>query len=459
MSDNTSQPTVGKFVTGSLMRHVAVMSLSGALGLSFTFLVDFLALFWISRRGIQAEMAAVGIAGTIQFAILSLGIGMMIGAVALVARSIGMGDRDRARRIAATAMVLTVLVQTVLSLLIWVFREPILSASGAEGAALPLAVDFLAITLPSMPLIAAGILASTLLRTIGDAWRSMAVTMAGGAVAMVLDPLLIVWMDMGILGAGWSIVVARVGVVAIGFWFAVGKHDLVARPTMDDIRLFTRPYAAIALPAIATQLSTPFGNWILTREIAAYGEEAVAGWSVIMRLTILAFGGIFALSGAIGGIIGQNYGARRPDRVAEAFVAALKFCAIYTLVTWALMALLSGQIVAAFHLAPLGEEVLRAFTHWAAGGFIMTGALFVANATFNNLGRPLMSTGANWFRDGILMLPLSMAFASALGAEGIVWANAAANVVAGGLAAWLAWRHIRNLGRAPVPPPGGGLVS
>lgn len=211
MSDNTSQPTVGKFVTGSLMRHVAVMSLSGALGLSFTFLVDFLALFWISRRGIQAEMAAVGIAGTIQFAILSLGIGMMIGAVALVARSIGMGDRGRARRIAATAMVLTVLVQTVLSLLIWVFREPILSASGAEGAALPLAVDFLAITLPSMPLIAAGILASTLLRTIGDAWRSMAVTMAGGAVAMVLDPLLIVWMDMGILGAGWSIVVARVG--------------------------------------------------------------------------------------------------------------------------------------------------------------------------------------------------------------------------------------------------------
>lgn len=447
MSQSENQPPIGKFVTGSLMRHVVEMSLSGALGLSFTFLVDFLALFWISRRGIQAEMAAVGIAGTIQFAVLSLGIGMMIGAVALVAQAIGMGDRLRARRIATTAMVLTVLVQVVLSDLIWTFRHAILAASGAEGQVLRLSVDFLAVTLPSMPLIAAGILASTLLRAIGDAWRSMAVTMTGGVVAMVLDPLLIIWMDMGIIGAGWSMVLARVAVVAVGFWFAVGVRDLLARPSVSDIRMFTRPYAAIALPAIATQLSTPFGNWILTREIATYGEGAIAGWSVIMRLTILAFGGIFALSGAIGGIIGQNYGARRPDRVAEAFVAALKFCAIYTLATWALMAALSGQIVAAFHLVPDGEAVLRVFTHWAAGGFIMTGALFVANATFNNLGRPLVSTGANWFRDGILMLPLSLLFAHALGAEGIVWANAAANVVAGGISAWLAWRFIGGLMR------------
>jgi len=384
MSEGGGQEPVGKFVTGSLMRHVAVMSLSGALGLSFTFLVDFLALFWISRRGIQAEMAAVGIAGTIQFAILSLGIGMMIGAVALVARSIGLGEPERARRIATTAMVLTVLVQTLLSAVIWMFRIPILAASGAEGHSLLLAVDFLAITLPSMPL-----------------------------------------------------------------WFAVGVRDLLARPCLADIRIFARPYAAIALPVIATQLSTPFGNWILTREIATHGEAAVAGWSVIMRLTILAFGGIFALSGAIGGIIGQNFGAGRPDRVAEAFVAALKFCAVYTLVTWALMALLSGQIVTAFHLAPEGEAVLRVFTHWAAGAFIMTGALFVANAAFNNLGRPLASTGANWFRDGILMLPLSLAFSAAFGAEGIVWANAAANVIAGGLAAGLAWRYIGRLNRPP----------
>lgn len=435
----------GKFVTGSLMRHVVTMSMSGALGLSFTFLVDFLALFWISRRNIQAEMAAVGIAGTLQFAIMSLAIGMMIGAVALVARSIGMGDRPRARRIATTAMVLTVGVQVLVSAMIWLFRAQILSASGAEGAGLQLADRFLTITLPSMPLIAAGILCSSILRAVGDAWRSMAVTMTGGAVAVALDPVLIIWMGWGTEGAAWSIVIARLVVALVGFWFILRSHDMLAAPRLADIGQFARPYLAIALPAIVTQLSTPFGNWILTREVAAHGEGAVAGWSVVMRLTILAFGGIFALSGAIGGIIGQNFGAGRPDRVTEAFVAALKFCTIYTLVTWALMAALSGSIVSVFHLTPDGAAIVTTFTHWATGAFVLTGALFVANATFNNLGRPLISTASNWFRDGILMLPLSWAFSRALGANGVVWANATANIIAGGLAAWLAWRFVRRL--------------
>ncbi len=446
----TEQTPQGKFLTGSLMRHVAVMSLSGALGLSFTFLVDFLALWWISQLRIEAQMAAVGIAGTVQFGVMSISIGMMIGAVALVARSIGQGDRPRARRIATMAMVLNILVQVSVSLLIWVFRHQILVASGATGDALAYGEKFLAITLPSMPLIAAGIMASSLLRAVGDAWRSMAVTMTGGLIAVALDPFFIVWMGWGVEGAGWSIVIARVAVCAVGLWFVIGKHDLLARPSVEDIAFFARPYMAIAAPAIVTQLSTPFGNWLLTREIAHFGESAVAGWGVVMRLTILAFGGIFALSGAIGGIIGQNFGAGRGDRVAGAFVAALKFCAVYTLITWLLMALLSGPIVSSFGLTGDGAEVVRIFTHWAAGAFVFTGALFVANATFNNLGRPLASTAANWFRDGILILPLAVVIGAQLGATGVVWANSLANIIAGCLAAILAWRHIRTLLRPAV---------
>lgn len=442
-----------KFVTGSLMRHVTVMALSGALGLSFTFLVDFLALWWISQRRIEAEMAAVGIAGTLQFAIISLGVGMMIGAVVLVSRAIGMGDRARARRIASVAMVMTLSVQAALSLIVWLFRHPILMASGAEGTVLEMAERFLTITLPSMLLISAAIMAASLLRAAGDAWRSMAVTMTGGLVAVVLDPVLIVWMDLGVEGAGWSIVIARAVACGVGFWFLIRTHDLLARPLPSDFATFIRPYAAIALPAVATQLATPFGNWILTREIAQYGAGAIAGWGVVMRLTILAFGGIFALSGAIGGIIGQNYGARRLDRVAEAFVAALKFCAVYTLCTWALMAALTGPISTSFGLSAEGQAIVRTFTHWAAGAFIATGALFVANASFNSLGRPLASTAANWFRDGVMMFPAALLFSHFLAAAGIVWANAAANLIAGTLAAWFAWRHIARLRAATAANP------
>ena len=436
-----------KFVTGSLARHVTVMALSGTAGLTFTFLVDFLALWWIGRLGQEQMIAAVGIAGTIQFAVMSVAIGMMIGAVALVSRTLGRGEREKARHIAGTALALSVAVQTGLAAAVWTFRVPILTASGAEGAVLDLADRFLTVSLPSLPLIALGITSSGLLRAAGDAWRSMTVTMAGGAVAIVLDPLLIVWAGWNVTGAALSIVIARAAMAGAGVWFLIAHHRMLRLPSRADFGHYVRPYAAIVLPAIATQLSTPFGNWIVTREMAAQGDSAVAGWGVVMRLTILAFGGIFALSGAIGGIIGQNYGAGRPDRVAGAFVAALRFCAAYTLTTWAVMALLGGTVAASFGLSADGLAVVRAFTHVSAGAFIFTGALFVANAAFNNLGRPLRSTAANWTRDGLLMAPLAWAGATLAGGPGIVWGQGVANVLAGTAAALLAWRHIARLRR------------
>ena len=433
------------FLEGSLLRHVTVMALSGTAGLGFTFLVDFLALWWIARLGDEVLLAAIGFAGTIQFAVISIAIGMMIGAVALVARALGQGDRDRARRIAASAMVLTFAVQAAVAVAVFAFRHDILAFGGAEGAALDAGARFLAITLPSLPFMALGMVGAAVLRAVGDAWRSMVVTMAGGAVAAGLDPLLIVWAGWGIEGAAVSMVFARLTMSAAGLWFVLRTHDMLARPRRADAVMLAAPFFAIAVPAVATQLATPFGNWLLTRAMAEHGESAVAGWGVVMRLTILAFGGIFALSGAIGGIIGQNFGAGRIDRVERAFGAALLYCLVYTLAVWALMAASGNAIAASFGLSAEGAEVVRTFTHYAAGSFIFTGALFVANASFNNLGRPLWSTGANWLRDGVLMYPAALLLGGLAAGPGVIWAQALVNVAVGLLAAGLAWRYIRKL--------------
>ena len=86
--------------------------------------------------------------------------------------------------------------------------------------------------------------------------------------------------------------------------------------------------------------------------------------------------------------------------------------------------------------------MVETFTHWAAGSFVFTGALFVSNAAFNNLGRPLWATAANWFRDGLLMAPTALVMGAAFGAAGVIWAQALANVMAGGLAGWMGWRLV-----------------
>ncbi|MEZ5716784.1 MAG: MATE family efflux transporter, partial [Paracoccaceae bacterium] len=211
-----------------------------------------------------------------------------------------------------------------------------------------------------------------------------------------------------------------------------------------DFQLYLKPFLAIALPAIATQLSTPFGNWVLIRAMAAHGDSAVAGMGVIMRVTILGFGGIFALSGAIGGIIGQNAGAGLRERVESAYLDALKFCLIYTAVIWALLAAMSGVIADGFGLSPEAAHIVKVFSLYAVGSFFFTGALFVSNSAFNNLGRPFWATVANWLRDGVLIGVLAFSFGALWGETGVVFAQAAANVLVGTAAAWVGWRLVRD---------------
>lgn len=446
--------TQAKFLTGSTMRHVIVMTLTGSLGLSFMFLVEFLALWWVSQLDDELLITAIGFAGTIQFFVVSVAIGMMIGAVALVSRALGSGDGAEAKRIASSALVFAVTILAILSGAMFVYRHEILEMTGASGEALEVASDFLAITLPSVPFVAAGMCSSAILRALGDAWRSMMVTMVAGLLALVIDPILIIWMDLGALGAAISIVISRLGMTVLGLYWVIHTYKMFGRPSLVDMKFYMRPYLAIAIPAIATQVSTPFGNWVAVRAIAEHGDSAVAGLGVVMRLTMLLFGGIFALSGAIGGIIGQNYGARQMDRVASAYRDALVFCFIYTVVVWAVLALSAGFVVRSFGLHDDGADVVYLFSYYMAGAFVFTGALFVSNAGFNNLGRPLWATVANWLRDGVLMFPLTFGLGAVMGAGGVVTGNALANVVAGTFAALLAWRFIQRK-RAGMAPAGG----
>lgn len=434
-----------RFTEGSTLRHVVVMTLTSALGLTFMFLIDAATLFWVSRTGDERLVAALGFAWTVIFFIISSGIGMAIAATALVSRSLGQGRREEARTIATAAMLITLLFQAAVAALVMSFRDPLLAMAGARGEAAAEASRFLLVTSPAMPLLALGMTGGSILRAAGDAWRSMAVTLGAGMIAMVLDPVFIILLDYRLEGAAWVMVAARGSSGLLALWYIARPHRLLTRVTWRQVADCLRPFFAIALPASVTQLSTPFGNYLLTGLIAQHGDGAVAGWAVVTRMTVLAFGGIFALSGAIGGILGQNYGAGLMPRVRSAFRDALLFCALYTGVTWAVLFLLREPILTVFRLGPEGAEVFHAFVGLAAGGFVFTGALFVANAAFNTLGRPLRSTLFNWTRDGIVMFPLAWWLSGTMGAPGVVYGQALAGVLVGSAAAWAAWRFVSRL--------------
>ncbi|MEN9865628.1 MAG: hypothetical protein RL748_1218, partial [Pseudomonadota bacterium] len=145
-----------KFVSGSTMRHVLVMSATGSVGLLAVFVVDVLNLFYISRLGQQELAAAVGYAGTILFFFTSIAIGLSIAATALTSRALGAGNRVCAQELAGASLLVMGLTLALLALLLSPFLEPVLHALGARGPTAWHARRFMLIVMPSIPLLGLG---------------------------------------------------------------------------------------------------------------------------------------------------------------------------------------------------------------------------------------------------------------------------------------------------------------
>jgi len=446
----------GRFLTGSTMGHVVRMTAAGAMGITFVFLVDAAGLLWISQLGEPALVAAIGFAFAVQFFSVSIAVGLMIAATALISRSIGQGARALARRQAGASVVIAVLIQLVVATLVILARHELVGFAGATGETARLSARYLAITMPSLVLMAVALTCSGALRAEGLGAQSMYVTLYSGLVLMVLDPLLILWLGLGLDGAAIGLFVFRICLVALALHYAVRRNNLVAAPNLADLRAVFVPFMAIATPAIATQMSTPAGNYLMTIVMAPFGDDAVAAWAVVGRLTVVVFGGIFALSGAIGGIFGQNFGAGQLDRVRSTYRDALIFCAIYTLVAWGLVASALPFITDIFGLSGQGRAVLQAFCYIGVGGFVFVGGLFVSNAAFNNLGKPARSTLVNWLKDGASW-PAALALATLFGAPGVIYGQTLAGAVMGVIAAIWGWIYVNRLQAVDLrtldPPP------
>ncbi|MEL7139177.1 MAG: MATE family efflux transporter [Pseudomonadota bacterium] len=443
--------SAGRFTTGPTMRHVAVMTGTSAIGLMALFMVDALNLFYISLLGQEELAAAIGFAGTFQFFLVSVSIGLAIGASATVSRAIGAGDREGAREKAGTALGVLVGVLTLCAIAAFIYRAEALALLGATGRTAALAERYLAIVLPAMPLLGVAMVTSGLLRAEGDARRAMIVTLSGGALAAALDPIFIFGLGLGLDGTAIVAIITRTFIAGLGIYYVTRTHNLLGVPTATALAADTAALLRIAGPAVATQLSTPFGMAYLTRVVAEYGDEAVAGWAVIGRVGTVAFGGLYAMSGAVGPIFGQNAGAGLNERIRSTYRDALILAAAYVAVVWAVLWFLQGWLIASFGVTGAGEEVVRAFTTYGAGAFLFTGWLFVSNAACNNLGRPLWSTGFNWSRDAGA-IPLLAAIASAgilsLGPQTAVAIQALAAVLVGSLAVALTGGHLKRT--APV---------
>lgn len=442
--------TAGGFTEGNLFRHVTVMSVTSSVGLMAIFAVDLIDVIFISMLGREELAAAAGYASTLMFFASAMNIGLSITAGALVSRAEGRGDRAQARDYATSAAVIAVLAGLVLPVLTLPIINELLGLLGASESAADLAAGYLWIILPTTALSGLSMVAVAVLRAYGGARAAMYPALLGAGVNLALDPVLIFTLGMGIEGAAIATVAARIATVVLALGLALVRCGAFAPPRLNAVLRDWRDAAGIAVPAVLGTVATPLGTTIVMREMAKYGTDAVAAMAVINRMVPVVFAVVLSISGAIGPIFGQNFGAGRMDRVQATFIEGLKFLGVYVIATSALLYLLRVPIADLFGADGQMRALLYLFLGPLALGSFFNGAIFIANASFNNLGRPEYSTGVSWARHTMGTWPFVLAFGAIWGAPGVLVGQAVGGVVFAVVALWLAMRVIEEPCRDPL---------
>ncbi len=448
--------TAAVYTSGSTMGHIVKLTGAVSIGLVSLFLADLADIYFLSLLGEAELAAAVGYAGSILFFTTSICLGIAIATAALVARALGAGDRPQALMHTTNACLFGVALTAAAAVAIWLAAPWILGLLGAEGRTHGLAESYLRIIVPSMPVLVLAMCAGGVLRAVGDARRSTYATVSGGAANALLDPLFIFGLGMGIEGAAVASVLARVVILAIALHGMVWVHRFHARFDWILFRRHLGAVARIAFPAILTSAATPIGNAYVIAAASEFGDGAVAGLSIIGRIIPVAFAAILALSAAVGPVIGQNFGAGRFERVRGALTNALVFAALYVLAVCLLLLLFREAVVGAFSASGEALALVAFFCTWISWAFLFNGALFAANAAFNNLGRASYSTFFNFGRATIGTIPFVYLGGKWAGAAGILAGQALGAVIFGVISILAAFALIRRLaedgGEGPSPP-------
>ncbi|GAB5415059.1 MAG: MATE family efflux transporter [Congregibacter sp.] len=433
------------------MRHVLVMTSASSIGLLAMFAVDVVDMYFITLLDDQQLIAAVGFAGTLLYFLMSLGIGLTIALGALVARAEGSGDRVQAGRYCTTVLSFNALVSCSCAAMAWVWLPELLSALGASGQTLEYALSYARIQLPAVPLLVIGMSFGAGMRAVGDARRSMSTVLAGAVVNAALDPLFIFYFDWGLEGAAWASVVSRTVVFTSAGWILFRVHRLPQPASLPVMRGLMAAVLMIALPAVLTNLATPLGASLVLRIMSQFGDSAVAALAVMGRLAPFAFAAVFAVSGAVGPIVGQNAGACRYDRAHRTILDAALFIIVYVFVVWLLFLLAADTIVSLFAASDVAAQLLHFYIHFLVGFFALNGLLFVANASFNNLGKAYLATLFNYAKVLLGALPAAYLGAQWYGSRGVMLGEAIGMAVFGVLGLMSALALVKRLAR-DYPP-------
>ncbi|WDA41690.1 MATE family efflux transporter [Erythrobacter sp. BLCC-B19] len=441
-----SSPSTARLVTGSIPGHLVSQTLPAVIGVAAIMSIGIVDAYFIGQLGSE-PLAAISFIFPVAVASTSLGVGVMVGINSVVARALGEGDHERAARRANFGIVFAALCGVVMGLALWLAIDLIFTAMNAPAHLMPLIRAYMTPYAMGFPLSLAIMGFNGVLRGQGEAKRTSTVSIAYAAANWVLNPVLITGAfgveGFGIAGSAYATVIGWGIGVLTALWLLRGTSLPLNLALLRDCSLIDPAKAIIkvGLPAAFSNAINPLGLSILTALVALEGEAAVAGFGAAGRLQSFVIVPLLGLSGAIGAIVGQNWGAGRFDRAREAVLYAFGFCIAWGLLVAIAMMAAGATFARVFTDDPAVVAEFDLYLKIAAWGYAGFGLLIVGNGIMNAVDKAGFALAQSVARVFLVMLPTALLLQGTMGSAAIFTAELAANLF-GAATALVLVRHI-----------------
>ena len=377
-------------------------------------------IFFVASLG-AAAIAVVGLTESVLTLVYAIGLGLGMGATALVARRIGERDVEGARRVAAQTLWVGGLVAVLLGGAGCVFAHDILAAMGAAPEVLAQGGAYTRVMLAGSGTISFLFLINGVFRGAGDAAIAMRAMWLANGINIVLDPCLIFgWgpcPELGVTGAAVATTVGRGCGVAYQLVALAGSRGRLRLGLAD---LAPRPVVMVALLRVAlggvAQFLVATSSWIvLMRFVAPYGSAAVAGYTIAIRILAFSLLPAWGLANAAATLVGQNLGAGQPERAERSVWQVARFSAGVMLVVAVVSIAFAPAIIGFFTRDPdvlaQGVTCLRV----VASGYSFYAVGMIVAQAFNGAGDTGTPTVVNLVGFWLLQIPLAWALTEPLG--------------------------------------------
>ncbi|WP_297276518.1 MATE family efflux transporter [uncultured Brachyspira sp.] len=429
MNDNDKKIEV--FENYPVYKALITLALPTIFGMMVNVFYNMVDTFFVGKTNDPNQVAAVSLTMPIYLLLMAFGAIYGIGGASYISRSLGAKNYDKAKQTSSFAFFASVATGLVCMTVFLIFMKQILKLSGASINTYQFAKDYLMIVAFGAIFVICQMSMGQIVRSEGSSKEAMIGMILGTVINIILDPIMILYMKMGVAGAAWATIIGNACSTFYYIWHIAKKSTFLSVKLKDfsmhdDI---LKNVFAIGLPVFINNVLMSCANILINNFASGYNDNVVAGLGVSQRIFMLVILVFIGLAQGIQPFIGYNFAAKNYKRMN----AAIKLSCLVSFILGFIF--LSSAFLLASHSIRIfidNDEVVEYGVKFLMASYSVApiiGFQFVFMSTFQALGKALPSLVLSLSRQGIAFVPAIVIGTKFFGINGIIWAQPIADIV------------------------------